>query len=128
MQAAEIMAQVFGPFYLVVGIGMVFNGHAFVKLVDEFREKPAGCLLMGMVTLGLGLLILAFHSAWRADWTVIITLFGWAAAVKGGLLIVYPDVLFRLSRFFLASPERLRIWAAGPFALGLALTFFGYGG
>ena len=125
--AAQIIAQVLGPLYVIVALGLFSKPERFAALATEMEARPAQCVIWGMVTLSLGLLILAFFDDWRADWTVIVTLIGWAATIKGVLLILAPEMLMGLSRRMFAKPEHIRIWAAGPLALGAFLTAMGYG-
>jgi hypothetical protein len=127
MQAAEVIAQVLGPLYVVVAIGMAARPGRVAEMVEDLAGHPAHCFLWGLPTLGLGLLILAVAGSWRADWTAVVALLGWLATVKGALLIVFPDPLMRLSRGFFTTPARIRAWTAGPLLLGIFLTVFGFG-
>ena len=44
----------------------------------------------GLLALIFGLVILAFHHAWRTDWALIVTLIGRLALIKGSLLVICP--------------------------------------
>lgn len=125
-QAAVVVAQVLGPLYAIAGLGLLMAPERGVGLITEMEASPSRAFAWGLAALALGLLILAFHDGWSADWRVLVTLIGWLATLKGVLLILAPDMLLRMTRPLFAAPGRLRLWAAGPIALGLFLTAMGY--
>lgn len=126
-QAALVIAQVLGPFYLIAGISLATAPERAARLIDDMATNTAHTFLWGFIALGLGLLVLAFHHAWTADWRVLVTLIGWLATVKGALLILAPAMMIRFTARLFASPGRLRAWAAGPIVLGVFLAAMGYG-
>ena len=127
MQSSLVIAQILGPMYVIVAVGLWLNTPAYQRIFEEFFESPALAYLGGLLALIFGLVILAFHHAWSTDWTLIVTLIGWLALIKGSLLLVYPRAVIRLSRPLMAQPARLRGWAAVPLALGLFFSVKGYG-
>ncbi len=127
MQSSWVIAQILGPMYVIVAVGLLLNPPAYQRIFEEFFESPALAFVGGVIALIFGLAILAFHRAWSADWTLIVTLIGWLALIKGSLLVVCPSAVIRLSRPPMAQPARLRTWAAAPLALGLFLSVKGSG-
>ena len=127
MPSSLVIAQILGPMYVIVAVGLFLNAPAYQRVFEEFLESPVLAYLGGLLALTFGLLVLAFHNVWRADWTLVVTLIGWMGLIKGTLLVVYPSAVIRLSRPLLARPARLRIWAAVPLTLGLFLSVKGYG-
>lgn len=127
MQSSFVIAQILGPAYLIVGIGLLLNTRACQRNFDEILEGPAFEYLVGLLALSFGLVILAMHHSWNADWTFVVTLIGWLALIKGCLLIQFPSVVLRLSRPLMAEPIRLRAWATIPLTLGLFLGVKGFG-
>ena len=125
--AALIVAQVMGPLYLIAALGMFTRPERFAGLIAEMRASPGQTLAWGLIALALGLLILAVHNVWRADWTVVVTLIGWAATLKGVLLVLAPEMVMRLGAKLTTPSPKLRVWAAAPLALGVFLTAMGYG-
>lgn len=126
MQASAVISQILGLTYIIVGFGLLLNPENYQKVLKGFCESPALSYLGGFLALVFGLTILVFHHTWSADWTVIITLVGWLALIKGSLLVAYPSAVLQLSLRILARPARLRIWSIGPIALGLFLSVKGY--
>jgi len=126
-QAALVIAQVLGPLYLVAGVGLIAAPERFDRLIAEMEASPGQAFTWGFLALGLGLLILAVHPGWAADWTLLVTLIGWLATVKGVLLLLAPDMTARLTRRLMPTPARLRAWSAVPLALGAVLAAMGFG-
>lgn len=126
MTNAEIIASIIGPFYLVVGFALFLNPDGYRRMTQDFFEHPASIYMGGIMALFMGLLVLAFHSNWSGDWTAIITVFGWLAAIKGAVLIIRPDSLAPLTRSMMGTDFRIRATAVGGLLLGLFLTAKGY--
>ena len=126
MMTSLVIAQVLGPMYLVVAIGLMVNPAVQGKLFEAFVESPAMAYLGGLFALMFGLVILAFHFTWHADWTVVITLMGWLGFLKGCALIVFPAAMMRLYRPIVSGLSNMRLWALGPLALGAFLSAKGY--
>lgn len=126
MQSALVIARILGPLYVIVSVGMVLTPSTYQRVFEEFRESAALTYLGGMLALGFGLLVLAVHPVWRADWTAVITVIGWLGVIKGSLLIVRPSSVIGVSRPLMAKPAWLRLWAVAPLALGLYLCLKGF--
>ncbi|MBT3307112.1 MAG: hypothetical protein HN377_11610 [Alphaproteobacteria bacterium] len=126
MTASLIIAQVLGPVYLVAGIALFNNPTAMHKLVAEISDNPAQSFVWGFFTLALSLLILAFHDAWTADWTVVITIMGWLGTLKGTVLMIAPGMIAAFSKMIL-KPAYMRVSALGALAFGVFLSVKGFG-
>ena len=127
MPSSIIIAQILGPLYVVFGIGLFLNGEAYREMLEDLLKSPPLIYMAGFLALSFGLLILAFHGSWAADWTAIITLFGWLGTLKGVLIIVRPGAIDALSRSMMGTATRPRATAVVPFAPGLFLSAKGFG-
>ena len=65
----------------------------------------------GILALFFGLLILLFHNVWAANWTAVITLFGWIGLIKGACLIIIPEKMKKVAESYLGSTRPLIIQA-----------------
>ena len=70
MQSSLVVAQILGPMYVIVAVGLLLNPPAYQRIFEEFFESPALAFVGGVIALIFGLAILAFHRAWSADWTL----------------------------------------------------------
>ena len=122
MQSSMVIAQILGPMYIIVAVGLLLNPAAYLGIFEGILENPAATYFSGTLALIFGLIILVFHHSWNPDWTVVITLMGWAGLIKGSLLILCPGPMARLFRPLMTHLFGLRIWASSPLALGLLLV------
>ncbi len=125
MTDAQIF-QILGITYLVVGIGMLVNSGFYKKLITNFTENPPAIYLGGLVALLIGCLLVIFHNKWTTDWSVIITIFGWAALIKGTFLIVLPKMSIKLSNAFKEMKQLLNVWAIIVAVVGAMLCWLGF--
>lgn len=125
--AAEIIARIIGPVYVVVSIGMFVNPETYRRTVEDFMEQPALCYLSGLFALSAGVAILTFHFVWRADWTALLSIVGCVAVLKGAALTVAPNWSLGIWKPLLRRPGLMRAGGLVALALGLFLGGKGYG-
>ena len=125
MSDAQIF-QIFSLFYIIVGIGIIINPGFYKKLFEDFIENAAVLYLGGAMALTIGYLILAFHNTWTKDLSVIITVFGWLALIKGIVILIRPKIMIALSKAILKNQNILKIEAIVIIILGLAFSFLGF--
>ena len=118
MSDAQIF-QLLGLIYLAAGLGMIFNPDFYKKLLSNFSESPAVIYLGGFMALAVGYLLVAFHNIWALNWSVIITVIGWLALLKGFLLLITPG-LYRIILPAIKRSQGLLILGA-VFVTGLGL-------
>lgn len=125
MSDAQIF-QIFSLVYIAVGIGIFINPDFYKKLFEDFIENAAVLYLGGITALVVGYLILAFHNTWTKDLSVIITIFGWLALIKGILILIQPKIIITLSKAMVQKKGILKIEAIVVIILGLAFAFLGF--
>ena len=118
--------QILGITYLAIGIGILINPDFYKKLLKDFTENPSVIYLGGIVALVVGFLLVTFHNNWVKDWPVIITIFGWAALIKGLFLLVLPKASIKISNAFKEMTQLLTTWAAIVIILGALLSWLGF--
>jgi len=70
--------------------------------------------------------ILLNHNVWVGDWRVLITIFGWLAAIGGAQRIIWPQGTEAAIHWFLANPTSLVVAGIIWLVIGAALCFYGY--
>ena len=125
MSDAQIF-QLFSLVYLAVGVGMLISPGFYKKLFTDFCENAAVMYLGGVAALAIGYVILA-HRGIRCtqDWSMILSLIGWIALIKGILILVQPKIMIALTKAMLKE-NLLKIEAVVIIILGLALSFLGF--
>jgi hypothetical protein len=93
-------------------------------LYDE--QIPPVVYLSGLLMFVAGLSIVRWHNVWRRDWTVLVTLVGWALLALGTVRMFAAEQYQQSSAG--ASPGFFMIVEALLFAIGAVLTFMAYAG
>ena len=128
MGMSVFLAQIFGPCFLIVAVGIMFNRKFYQKVMEDFCKNAAMVYLGGVLALVIGLLVVLSHNLWVARWPVIITIYGWGGLIKGSWLIAFPHSVARFVRAYQRHPALLVGHSVIVLAFGAALTFFGYFG
>ena len=125
MSDAQIF-QIFSIVYITIGIGILINPGFYKKLFEDFIENAAVMYLGGIMALTIGYLIVAFHNTWTKDLSVIITIVGCLAMIKGILILIRPNMIIALSKAMVQKESILKIEAIAVIILGLAFSFLGF--
>ena len=128
MDTARFVAALFGPIYVVAGIGILLDPNHYRRMIEEFLRSPALVYLGGAIALAAGLSILYFHNSWSGDWRVIITILGWLACLKGAHLLIFPGHVSQLWAPLVSRPSWLRAASIAIIAFGIFLSLAAYGG
>ena len=118
--------QIIGITYLAVGLGILINPGFYKKLIAAFTENPPAIYLSGLVALLIGYLLVTFHNIWVRDWSVIITIIGWAALIKGLFLLILPKMAIKISNAFKEIKKLLPVWSTIVIILGALLCWLGF--
>ena len=126
MENSIFLVRLIGPALVVMSLALVTQPNLFAAIIRNFIDNPGLAYLTGLLGLVAGLSLVLTHNAWSADWRVLITVVGWIVLVKAVLILLLPGPINSLGAWFAAHREWLLAGAALSFALGLALSCFGY--
>jgi uncharacterized protein YjeT (DUF2065 family) len=126
MDTSILLAKLMGPMLLVMGLFVVTNPEQMRRIGREFLDSDALIFLSGVITLPVGLAIVATHNLWVTDWRVIITAFGWIAIVAGIARMVLPGPLKRIGEAMLEKPFMTTVPGMLMTILGGYLAYQGY--
>ena len=121
MDLSILVAKIFTLYILAIGVGMLIGKLNISNIAGDLKESRGLALIAGFVTLVLGALLVQYHNIWVKDWTVLITILGWAMLVKGFLLIAYPAYLSNLRGLYKNMKSSFGIVLI---AVGLVLGYF----
>jgi len=124
--ASVFLARLLGPYCIIVAIGVLLNRKIYYKVMEDFFKNSALVYIGGIFALFFGLLIVLTHNIWTANWTVLITIFGWSGIIKGTCIIVFPNRLAKFVEIYQKKPALLVVNLLLVLAIGAVLTFFGY--
>ena len=118
-----MIAQIFAIAYVLLGLGMIINGAYYKKTFDSLLKNSGLMFFGGVMALVVGFLIIRVHNLWVKDWTVLITIIGWLALIKGAVLLLAPKALVDISRPMLKNTAFLGVFVL---ILGLIVGYFGF--
>ncbi len=127
MGTTVLIAKIFGPVFIVVATGIMLNLKFYIKVMEDFTKNAALLYLGGISALVIGIIVLISRGAWTAGWPLVITVFfGLGGVIKGAGILLFPEPVSRLTRFYTGHKNFLLIYGVLVFASGAALTIYGY--
>ena len=126
MENSILLAKFIGTYFIVIGVGLVFNLKVYRKVLEDFFKNSALVYVTGLITFIVGLAIVLSHNIWVADWRVIITVSGWMALIKGALLIILPGTLVKITEAYVKNINLLVVPGIIMLAIGTFLMIKGY--
>ena len=87
------ISKFLGPVILALSLPMILSPTSLQEITRRFLTDRPLILISGVLAMTAGLSIVNTHNVWGLDWTLIVTLFGWALLLGGASRIVAPDVV-----------------------------------
>jgi uncharacterized protein YjeT (DUF2065 family) len=125
METSIFIAQIIAVVYVLAGLGMLLNKAYYHKGINAMLKDSGFLLLGGMLSTVAGFLIITYHNIWVQDWTVIITIFGWLALIKGILFLVFPNKLDFITDMY-KKQNMVNIAALVALVIGVILGYYGF--
>ena len=122
MELSILVAKIMALAYISVGIGMLSGKLTYNKIIGGFEKSPGLTYLAGIFTLIIGVLLVEYHNIWVKNWTVLITIIGWVALIKGVMLVAFPQFISYFKNWY----KNTRAWSIFIIALGLLFGYFGF--
>ena len=94
MTDAQIL-QIFGIIYVAIGLGMLFNEKYLEDVLKGLKKSPLASWIFGILAMFMGFLIVT-RDAGAGGWSILITVIGWIALIKGGFGLILPKPFHRL--------------------------------
>jgi hypothetical protein len=126
MQTSVFLAKLIGPVMLAAAVGLLVNQSGQRAMAREFLASTPLIYFTGALAMIAGVAILLYHNVWALDWRVIITLFGWAAAIGGAVRMVMPDFTRTVGEAFMDKPWMTLVGGIFWLVIAAVLCFYGY--
>jgi hypothetical protein len=125
MDATMLLAQIWGPVMIAVGLGFFTSPAYYSKVYRDLEKAPFAVLFFGMFAIAAGILQLQVHTIWNTLPQIVITLLGWGLIVKGVICVTFPALADRGGDWALDAKV---VPAAGAviLLLGAYLSWIGY--
>jgi len=125
MDLSVFIAKITALVYLSAALGAICSANHYRKLLDDMFKNAGLSYLMGFTAVIVGCLIVNYHNIWEANWTVLITLLGWLALIKGVLIIALPGFVQRFSDLMFKG-WGFKIFPYAAILVGLLFGYFGF--
>jgi hypothetical protein len=90
MDMSLFLAKFWGWYLILFFVILSFNPKR-IRQIFEFLKDPKFAVIVSFLAIFIGLINIMLHNIWEASWTLIITLIGWAALMKGLLMFISPQ-------------------------------------
>lgn len=83
------LAKFWGWYLLIFFLILTFNPKRIIQIIRDLKDQKF-VILTAFIGIIIGLLNILFHNIWGNNWTIIITLIGWASLLLGLSLFIFP--------------------------------------
>lgn len=125
MDTALLVAKLVGPIYLLVFLTVLTQPKFLPDMCKDFGKSPSAMYMGSLMALIIGLLIVNYHNVWVKDWTVLVTIIGWLALLKGVVIMLAPKHMEKIMEKS-CSPDMRWVVLALTLVLGGFFTYMGY--
>ena len=125
MELSILIAKITSVVYLSAAVGAVFSRDHYRRVFDDLFKNAALTYLMGFTAAILGFLMVNYHNTWERDWTVLVTILGWLALMKGVLIIAFPRFVQSYSKPIFEG-KGLQFFPYVAAFMGLVFGYFGF--
>lgn len=125
METSTLIAKIIGIIYLSFGVGILLNSTYYKQVIPKLLENTVYLIFGGFIAIIFGVLIIENHNYWVKNWTVLITIIGWIALIKGIFLLAFPTTISMFKSFF-NIPKLYPILGVLIIVFGLFFSYFGF--
>jgi uncharacterized membrane protein HdeD (DUF308 family) len=117
------LGRLLGLYLIAIAVAMLASRRRALATLDEMARSGPWMLFSGMVATAAGLAIVLGHNVWTGGaLAVVVTLFGWAALLKGMSLLLVPPEQMAAAYKGLGFERFFYVWIGAVLVLGLLIT------
>lgn len=117
------LARIFGPFFFIIGLWMIFRLEDIQKVWNSIRNTPGLFYIGGLLNLLIGLTVLSTYHSWTWGLPVLLTIIGWLMLLRGLLVLFAPEKVLSWTEGL--SPFS-KSWAVLPLVIGILLSWLAF--
>jgi uncharacterized membrane protein HdeD (DUF308 family) len=118
-----LLGRLLGLYLIAIAVAMLASRRRALATLDEMARSGPWMLFSGMVATAAGLAIVLGHNVWTGGaLAVVVTLFGWAALLKGVSLLLVPPEQMAAAYKGLGFERFFYVWIGAVLVLGLLIT------
>jgi hypothetical protein len=99
MDTSLFLLKFWGWYCVIFFFVLSFNPKRIKQIVDDLQDQKF-TILISFIAIVIGLLNVLVHNVWEPNISILVTLFGWAALLKGILLFTFPKRVVKLITLF----------------------------
>lgn len=123
MDHAAWLARIFGPFFLIIGLWVIFCRNDIKKIWNTMKKDPGLICLGGIINLLIGCTILSTYRTWSLELAVLLTILGWMQVIRGVVVLFAPQ---KFISFAVACEPHWEKLVIIPLFFGVCLTYLGF--
>ncbi len=106
-----LIAELFcAALLVVIGLSHIAAPRLWATLFKDLFKLPYAGLVIGCMTLPIGLALVLLHNVWTPSVGLIVTIVAWAWTIKGALYLILPGLPARVGAPHMEYPRRFS-WA-----------------
>lgn len=109
----------------MVGLSALIKKEYYQKLFATVEKNGWFIMLVGMMSLVIGMALITYHSKWTSGMESLISIIGWITLVKGIMTLMFPDWMIKLTKNVIDENGVVVMGVFGS-VLGLLLMYFGF--
>jgi len=121
---SNYLAEIWGISIVAVSLALLIKEKHLKRLFLSL-ETEDNLFSWGMISFVIGLATVLAHNIWVGSWQVAVTFLGWAALIKGLLLLFTPEFMKKYAKK-IENQSWLPIVLVLMVFAGLALTYFAF--
>jgi cytochrome bd-type quinol oxidase subunit 2 len=119
----NFLASVLGWYLVIVSLLLILRSEIVVAAMRELIGHRAVMLVVGILTLMIGLLMVISHNIWIMGWPVIITIIAWLVLIGGLFRLFFPDIVYKIWNKTIDKPNKLIVCGIIILIIGLFLLY-----
>lgn len=121
-----IAARIMGPLLIIAGVMLITQTNRMLTALGGFLLNDALLITGGFISLIIGLVLITLHQRWDTISGSIITLIGYVATIRGGVLLLAPTLIHQVADVMVSQARVLPIVGCVMALLGVWLGYTGY--
>jgi hypothetical protein len=124
MELLNYLAVIWGVSIVIIALALLVRDKHLKQLLVSI-ENDESFFLWGFISVVIGVAMVLSCNVWEWNWQLIITLLGWAALLKGIVLLFCPEFLKKYA-IKINNEKWLPAWLLILVFIGLVITYFGF--
>jgi membrane protein YdbS with pleckstrin-like domain len=119
----NFLATVLGWYLVISSLLLLLRREILIAAIKDLIGQNGVLLVVGVITLILGLLMVVTHNLWVMGWPVIITIFAWLILIGGIFRLFFPEMVYKIWEYIVNKSELLIASGVISLIIGLFLLY-----